>query len=261
MPRRRQMPRHRVAHHPETQKCDFCHVILRSYYRAGPLSSADFLTIPCKDRNARQGAMAEVFKWLMRIAGGLIALALLVAIGLYFLLARSLPTYSKTLEIIGLSAAVEVVRDNANVPHIFGESEADVFQALGYAHAQDRLWQMTILRRSAQGRLSEVFGSRSLATDRLLRRFDIYTAARRSVQWQDPATRAALEAYARGVNARLDEINNSALGRGAPEMFLFNAPIAPWVPADSISIIKLLAVQLSPHMQNEVLRARTSLML
>ena len=205
--------------------------------------------------------MAEVFKWLMRIAGGLIALALLVAVGLYFLLARSLPNYNQTLEINGLSAAVEVVRDNANVPHIFGESEADVFQALGYAHAQDRLWQMTTLRRSAQGRLSEVFGPRSLAIDRLLRRFDIYTAARRSVQWQDPATRAALEAYARGVNARLEEINNSALGRGAPEMFLFNAPIAPWVPADSIAIIKLLAVQLSPHMQNEVLRARTSLML
>ncbi len=205
--------------------------------------------------------MAGVFKWLMRIAGALIALAVLAVLGLYFLLSRSLPDYDKTLEITGLSAPVEIVRDNANVPHIFGQSEADVFEALGYAHAQDRLWQMTILRRSAQGRLSEVFGPRSLAIDKLLRRFDIYGAARKSVKWQDAATLAALDAYARGVNARLGEINDSALGRGAPEMFLFNAPISPWVPADSIAIIKLLAVQLSPHMQNEVLRARTSLIL
>ena len=205
--------------------------------------------------------MALMFKWLMRIAGGLVMLAVLVVAGLYFLLSRSLPDYNKTLNISGLSAPVEIVRDNANVPHIFGQSEEDVFEALGYAHAQDRLWQMTILRRTAQGRLSEVFGKRSLAIDQLLRRFDIYSAARKSVQWQDPATRAALEAYARGVNARLAEINDSALGRGAPEMFLFNAPIAPWVPADSIAIIKLMAVQLSPHLQNEVLRARTSLAL
>ncbi|MFX0544557.1 penicillin acylase family protein [Roseovarius sp. S1116L3] len=205
--------------------------------------------------------MAQVFKWLMRIAGALIALAVLAAVGLYFLLSRSLPDYDKTLTVSSLSAPVEIVRDNANVPHIFGQSEEDVFEALGYAHAQDRLWQMTILRRSAQGRLSEVFGKRSLAIDQLLRRFDIYGAARKSLEWQDPATRAALSAYARGVNARLTEINESALGRGAPEMFLFNAPIAPWVPADSIAIIKLMAVQMSPHLQNEVLRARTSLAL
>ena len=205
--------------------------------------------------------MATVFKWLMRIAGTLVVLAVLAAIGIYFLLSRSLPDYDKTLATRGLSAPVEIVRDNANVPHIFGTSEEDVFQALGYAHAQDRLWQMTIMRRSAQGRLSEVFGQRTLGIDQLMRRFDIYGAARASVQWQDPATRAALQAYARGVNARLDEINERALGRGAPEMFLFNAPIAPWVPADSIAIIKLMAVQLSPHLRNEVLRARTSLAL
>ncbi|MFD0858129.1 penicillin acylase family protein [Roseovarius aquimarinus] len=205
--------------------------------------------------------MATVFKWLMRIAAGLLVLGVLGVVGLYFLLSRSLPDYEARLTVPSLSAPVEIVRDNANVPHIFGQSEEDVFQALGYAHAQDRLWQMTVLRRTAQGRLSEIFGPRTLGTDQLLRRFDIYGAARRSVEWQDPATRAALEAYARGVNARLTEINESALGRGAPEMFVFNAPIAPWVPADSIAIIKLMAVQLSPHLRNEVLRARTSLAL
>ena len=78
---------------------------------------------------------------------------------------------------------------------------------------------------------------------------------------QDRRTLAALEAYANGVNARLAEINEGALGRGAPEMFLFNAPVAPWQPADSIAMIKLMALQLSGHMAAEIKRARTSLAL
>ena len=205
--------------------------------------------------------MAQIYTWLMRIAGALIALGLLAVLGLYFLLSRSLPDYDATVEVHGLTAPVEIVRDNANVPHIFGQAEQDVFFGLGFAHAQDRLWQMTVLRRTAQGRLSEVFGPRTLPIDRLMRRFDIYTAARSSVEAQDAATKAALEAYAAGVNARLTQINEEALGRGAPEMSLFNAPISPWGPADSIAIIKLMAVQLSAHLPHEVLRARTALML
>ena len=153
------------------------------------------------------------------------------------------------------------MRDNANVPHIFGETDADVFYALGYAHTQDRMWQMITLRRTAQGRLSEVFGTATLNIDKLLRRFDLYTLAVRSVDALEPRTRAALEAYSNGVNARLDQINSEALGRGAPEMWLFNAPMAPWRPADSVAILKLMGLQLSAHLEAEVLRARTSLML
>ena len=125
-----------------------------------------------------------------------------------------------------------------------------MFFGLGFAHAQDRLWQMIMLRRTAQGRLSEVFGARTLDIDKLLRRFDIYTAggAARSRRWTRE-TRAALEAYAAGVNARLDQINTEALGRGAPEMWLFNAPMAPWQPADSLAIVKLMALQLSGHLR------------
>ena len=63
------------------------------------------------------------------------------------------------------------------------------------------------------------------------------------------------------MNARLEEINTSALGRGAPELFLFSAPVAPWTPADSLAMGKLMALQLTGHMGNEVMRARTSLAL
>ncbi|NOD91658.1 penicillin acylase family protein [Ruegeria sp. HKCCD4884] len=205
--------------------------------------------------------MGLVFRWLVRIASGLIIL-ILAAIGLvYFLASQSLPDYDQTLEVDGLTAPVEIVRDTANVPHILGQTDPDVFFGLGYAHAQDRLWQMTVMRRTAQGRLSEVFGTRTLRIDKLLRRLDLYGLAHRSVEVQDDYTKAALRAYAAGVNARLTEINEQALGRGAPEMFLFNAPVSPWQPGDSLAIIKLMALQLSGHLTDEVLRARTSLML
>lgn len=205
--------------------------------------------------------MAVVFRWLMRIASGLVLLAL-AAVGLiYFLASQSLPDYDKSLDVKGLNAPVEIVHDTANVPHILGENDEDVFFGLGYVHAQDRLWQMTVMRRTVQGRLSEVFGQRTVHVDKLMRRLDLYGLAHQSFDVQDDYTKAALRAYAAGVNARLNEINESALGRGAPEMFLFNAPVAPWQPDDSIALIKLMAVQLSGHLQDEVLRARTSLIL
>ncbi len=205
--------------------------------------------------------MALVFRWLIRITTGLVLLVL-AAIGLvYFLASQSLPEYNKTLEVQGVTAPVEVIRDTANVPHILGETDSDVFFGLGYAHAQDRLWQMTVMRRTAQGRLSEVFGARTVAVDKLLRRLDLYGLAHRSVEAQDDYTKAALRAYSAGVNARLTQINEEALGRGAPEMFLFNAPVSPWQPGDSLAVIKLMGLQLSGHLKDEVLRARTSLML
>ncbi|MEL7100052.1 MAG: penicillin acylase family protein [Pseudomonadota bacterium] len=205
--------------------------------------------------------MGLVFSWLQRIASGLVLLAVLAALLVYYLASRSLPDYDATVRVAGISAPVEIVRDNANVPHILGKSDADTFFGLGFAHAQDRLWQMTVLRRTAQGRLSEVFGASTLDVDSFLRRIDIYNLARASVAAQDQRTMMALEAYAAGVNARIAQINADALGRGAPEFFMFNAAIAPWQPADSLAIAKLMAVQLSGHLDSEVLRARLSLAL
>ncbi|WP_372572787.1 penicillin acylase family protein [Ruegeria jejuensis] len=205
--------------------------------------------------------MRLIFRWLLRIATGLILLVLAGVALVYFLASQSLPDYDREVSVTGLSSPVEIVRDNANVPHIFGETDADVYFGLGYAHAQDRMWQMTLMRRTVQGRLSEVFGERTVKIDRLLRRLDLYRAAQRSVAVQDEETMVALRAYAAGVNARLNQINEESLGRGAPEMFLFPTPMAPWQPADSIAMIKLMALQLSGHLEEEVLRARTSLML
>ncbi len=203
--------------------------------------------------------MRTLFIWTYRLIVTLIVVAVLGGLGVYYLASRSLPDYDKAMTLDGLTSPVDIVRDTANVPHIFAENNEDVFFGLGYAHAQDRLWQMFVMRRTVQGRLSEVFGERTLEVDRLLRRLDLYTLSQRSVSAQTPEALALLEAYARGVNARVQEVNENALGRGAPEMFLFPAPFAAWSPADSLAILKLMSLQLSGHLKEEVIRVQTSL--
>jgi len=205
--------------------------------------------------------MLTAFRWLIRLVTGTIVLGVLALILAWYILSRSLVDYSEDFTVAGITAPVEIVRNNDNVPHIFGATDADVYFALGFAHAQDRLWQMTLLRRTVQGRLSEIFGAPTLPADELLRRLDLYGLALASVEAQDAATLVALEAYAAGVNAWIRQINLGARGRGAPEFFLFSNEIAAWAPADSIAILKLLSLQLSGALQAEVLRARTSLLL
>lgn len=205
--------------------------------------------------------MLTAFRWLIRIVAGLTGLGVIAALLAYYILSRSLVDYDEDFTVAGITAPVEIVRNNDNVPHIFGKTDADVFFALGFAHAQDRLWQMTMLRRTAQGRLSEIFGPSTLKVDELMRRYDLYGLALQSVKVQDPETLAALEAYSAGVNAWIKEVNKGARGRGAPEFFLFSPEISAWSPADSIAILKLMALQLSSALQTEVLRARVSLLL
>jgi penicillin amidase len=205
--------------------------------------------------------MFTLFRWLLRAVTAVVALSVLAGVLLYWFLSRSLVDYSETFELSGISGPVEIVRNNDSVPHIFGQSDRDVFYALGFVHAQDRLWQMTMLRRTAQGRLSELFGERTLPVDALMRRLDLYALALDSVKVQDAETLAALQAYSDGVNAWIEQINKGARGRGAPEFWLFSPEISAWAPADSIAILKLMALQLSDHASAEVLRARLSLVL
>lgn len=201
------------------------------------------------------------FRWLLRIVTGLFVLALAALLIGYWFLSRSLVDYNEHFTLQGISAPVEIVRNNDAVPHIFGKTDADVYFALGFVHAQDRLWQMTMLRRTAQGRLSELFGPATLQVDELIRRLDLYGLALGSVKAQDAETLAALTAYSAGVNAWIGQVNSGARGRGAPEFFLFQPEIAAWAPADSLAIVKLMSLQLSSHVQDEVLRARLSLLL
>ncbi|MCP5072514.1 MAG: penicillin acylase family protein [Rhodobacteraceae bacterium] len=203
--------------------------------------------------------MARVFSWLLRIFLGLGALAALVLLLTYYFASRSIPDYSANYQLAGLNGTVEIVRDTNNIPHIFAEASDDVYFGLGFAHAQDRLWQMTMLRRTAQGRLSELFGPDTLRIDDFIRRLDLVELSRASYDFQTEETKSALRAYSQGVNAWLSIVQKDALGRGAPEFFLFSPDIEPWTPTDSLSLIRVMALQLSGHLKQEVVRAQVSL--
>jgi len=153
------------------------------------------------------------------------------------------------------------VRDSHAVPHIYAENELDIYYGLGFAHAQDRIWQMLLLRRTVQGRLSEMFGRDTLRVDRLLRALDVYNVARANLEYQNAETRNALESYAAGVNGWLRIVQEEALGRGAPEFLLFSKEIAPWTAADSLAIIRLMALQQTGQGQREITRAKLALRL
>jgi len=200
--------------------------------------------------------MLTLLRWLMRLFLGVVGAAVLAGLVAYLFLARSLPDYDEDFRLADVRGPLEIVRTTQDVPHVFAADDRDVFFGLGFAHAQDRLWQMTLLRRAAQGRLSEIFGGRMLEADHALRAMDLYGAALASAEMQDPATRDVLTAYAAGVNAWLDQVNRGARGRGAPEFFIFPPEVAVWQPADSIAILKLMALQFSSHLDDEVLRAR-----
>jgi len=200
--------------------------------------------------------MAPFLRWMIRIVTAALVLTVLTLFVAWWVFSRSIPDYDADWQVSGLNARVDIVRSNANVPHIYGQTDHDVFYGLGFVHAQDRLWQMLMTRRTAQGRLSELFGERTLQIDELMRRLDLYGHANRSVPAQDAETLAMLQAYADGVNAWLGLVADEALGRGAPELLLFSPEIAPWRPADSIAVVNMMALQLAGHHETEVLRAR-----
>lgn len=205
--------------------------------------------------------MMTLLRWLTRLVGAGIAVVVIVSVLFYWMASRSIPDYDADWTVPGIDGQVEIVRNTAAVPHIFALTDHDVYYGLGFSHAQDRLWQMLLMRRQGQGRLSEVFGRRTLEIDDLMRRLDLDGYATRSLGAYSEESRGILQAYADGVNAWLRLVGSEALGRGAPELFLFEPEIAPWRPNDSVLISFLMALELATHHENEILRARASLAL
>jgi len=168
----------------------------------------------------------------------------------YFVRRRPAEQMRGRLRLEGLSSSVEVLRDGWGVPHIYAQSERDVLFAQGFAHAQDRLWQMDFNRRLAAGRLAQVLGQVALPLDRWVRILGLRRIAEREAGSLDPETRKLLDAYAAGVNARI------AMGHLPVEFRLLNNAPDPWTPADSLSWAKTMAWWLSVNWSAEVLRAQ-----
>lgn len=201
--------------------------------------------------------MLGLWRILRRGIAGLVILTLCAVLAVYMLASFSLPRFSGIQRMAGIDARVEVVRDAHGIPRIFAKTPHDAWFALGYVHAMDRLWQMDVARRLAQGRLSERFGVRALSTDRLMRALDMDGHAERSLASLSPAAQAVLDAYAEGVTARIRENAAEGHGRGAPEFYVFGGDIDDWTPADSLSVLKGMAFQISRGaLAKEVKRGR-----
>src|SRR5215218_2144798 len=185
----------------------------------------------------------RALRWLGRgLLLLVLALALAAAGGALWLRSRasaSLPPLEGEVRAAGLAAPVTVERDALGIPTIRGASRADVAFGTGFAHAQDRFFQMDLQRRRAAGELAEVVGTRGFRPDADVRVHRFRHLARRVLAASSPAERAVLESYARGVNAGLASL------KGKPfEYFVFRAEPAAWKPEDSILVLLSMFLQL-----------------
>jgi penicillin amidase len=152
----------------------------------------------------------------------------------------------------GLKKSVTVRRDERGIPYIEAADELDLYFAQGYVTASDRLWQMDLYRRTARGELSEIFGKATLEDDKRRRNYGFAQAAEASAAQANPRQRAVLEAYARGVNAYIDSLDERSL---PAEFQILGYRPRHWTPADSASIGKNFAEALSTTWQLDIARA------
>ena len=203
--------------------------------------------------------MRLIAKTLYYLILATIGLCLSVVLVAYTLFSRSLPDYDQTISSDRVNAPLEIVRDTYGVPHIFAKTDSDAYFGLGYAHAQDRLWQMELSRRKAQGRLADLFGADALDEDRRARQLGFYRLALIDERDLPLSSRAALDAYSAGVNAYLRQLAENPKGRGAPEFYFIAPEIAQWRPADSLAIIRSKAWEASTDLEAEIRNARLTL--
>lgn len=177
--------------------------------------------------------------WTLRGLGGLLLLAVLAALGAWLYLRASLAQLEGERQAPGLSALVTVERDAAGVPMISGSSRLDVAYATGFVHAQERYFQMDLLRRTAAGELAELFGPHALPLDRARRLHRFRARAERTLARLPAPERALLDRYVVGVNA-----GYQALGAKPFEYALTGTEARPWTAADSLLVVWAMYIDL-----------------
>ncbi|WP_029045919.1 penicillin acylase family protein [Cupriavidus sp. amp6] len=193
------------------------------------------------------------FGHLARLVGWLLVLAIAGTAGAFIWYRQAAqPPASGTVALPGLHGQVTIVRDGNGVPQIRAASKADAWFALGYVHAQDRLWQMQMNKRVVAGRLAEILGPSALDTDKFLRTLGVRRNAEAILAQASPQTRAALQAYADGVNAWIDHRQ----GPLPPEFLLLRTQPERWEPADTLGWQTMMAWDLGGNWNQETLRMR-----
>ena len=179
-------------------------------------------------------------KWILF---GLLFFIVIVAISgillLQFIKTAAVPDYNKDFVLYGLKSDVEIIRDEHAIPHIYAGNEADMYRAVGFAMAQDRLWQMDLLRRVTQWRLSEILGKDQVETDLMMRALRIQEKSRKILENSDPEVVAALEAFSDGVNQYIAKFPL------APEFKVLGYQPEWWEPVHSINLIGYMSWDLS----------------
>ncbi|MBO6825732.1 MAG: penicillin acylase family protein [Sneathiella sp.] len=191
-------------------------------------------------------------RWIGRVFFGILILAIVIAGGGYIYLRTSLPTLDGAVQVTGLKREVVIIRDEHAIPHIEAKDLNDASFALGYVHAQDRLWQMEMNRRIGAGRLSEILGKAALSKDVFLRTLGVYKAAERTYEQLDEDSKSLLQAYADGVNAFLE----GRAGALPPEFLILGVEPEPWTVTDSIVWTKMMAWDLGKNWGIELERLR-----
>jgi len=148
----------------------------------------------------------RVVRRLLKLALVVVIVLILVVSGLLtWITARAFPQAGGTLRLAGLHAPVQVMRDANGIAQIIADDPHDLFMAQGYLHAQERIWQMEVWRHIGAGRLAELFGPTALERDRFIRTLGWRQAGQRDLDATSADTRAALQAYADGVNGWVDQ--------------------------------------------------------
>ncbi|MGC4940756.1 penicillin acylase family protein [Kribbella sp. DT2] len=196
---------------------------------------------------------------LLVISGIALATVLIVVAGTgIFVVRHSIPSYDGTIELTGLDADVEVVRDANGIPQIYADNPADLFSAQGYVAAQDRFYEMDFRRHVTSGRLAELVGEPALETDKFVRTLGWRRVAEKELGLLSPATRQYLDDYARGVNSYLDQHSGSGLSLEYAVLSLKGNDYRPepWTAADSLAWLKAMAWDLGGNMDEEITRTQ-----
>ena len=200
----------------------------------------------------------RVLRWAGVLFGGVVLLALIAVIVLWWSLRASLAQLDGRRTLPGLQAGVRIERDNLGVPTIYATNRMDATRALGFLHAQERFFQMDLSRRAGAGELCELVGPMTLGRDRQARVHRPRARAKRALELAPPNEVACLRAYAEGVNAGLD-----ALGARPPEYLMLRAAPARWQIEDTYLVTYAIFAELHDiegytDYHEEVLRAALS---